>query len=164
MKIRPGLASALLVVVLAAAGQALAAEPAAGTKTAKASPEKPGKSAAVREETAKLLPKLKEGMPADAVRQLLGAPDEVSPMEAPTGKAEVWAYTREISRRREQVVTYPNQQVIVEPQANGPPITRTVLGSPQTIYLEFVLTEKVEVLLFDGRYVVHKVSREERKL
>lgn len=48
-------------------------------------------------------PVLKTGMDAAAIRRLIGAPDEITPMETPEGKAETWNYRRVLDRQTRQV-------------------------------------------------------------
>ncbi len=47
--------------------------------------------------------RLKKGMTAAAVRQIMGDPAEIKPMKAPTGKAETWIYHRTVIGLEEQV-------------------------------------------------------------
>jgi hypothetical protein len=106
---------------------------------------------------------LKQAMAADAVRQIMGQPEEIKPMKAPNGKAEIWVYKRQFNRRVERV------------QIGTIPITTTVVGSDgiarqQTIGedikfgdLHRVTEETVEVLMFNDHYVTHKITRQELK-
>ena len=135
---------------------ALVAAPAAPEKSA------PGaKSAAVAPENPEA--GLKQAMAAEAVRQIMGKPDEIRPMKAPNGKAEIWAYKRTVGERVERV------------EIGSIPVTTTVYGADgkahdqnvgETIQygdLHIVTEELVEVLMFNDHYVTHKVTRQERK-
>ena len=106
---------------------------------------------------------LKQAMGADAVRKILGQPEEIKPLKAPNGKAEIWVYKRQVNRRVERV------------QVGTIPITTTVVGSDGVAHqqtlgedikfadLHRVTEETVEVLMFNDHYVTHKVTRRELK-
>ncbi len=106
---------------------------------------------------------LKQDMPAAAVLQLLGKPDEVRPMKTPTGKAEVWSYTRDLSVRveRVEVPTSPIMTTVVD--SNG--VARQVSSPGPVNYrnLNHTIEETVEVLMFNDRYVTHKITHQERQ-
>jgi hypothetical protein len=68
----------------------------------------PAPAAPATSPTAPLVPggpeaRLKKGMTATAVRQIMGDPAEIKPMKAPTGKAAIWIYHRSIIGMEEQV-------------------------------------------------------------
>ena len=148
------LAVSLLVLLLPGAAAA------APSPSDKATPD--SKPAAVSPDSPESA--LKHAMGADAVRQILGHPEEIKPLKAPNGKAEIWVYKRQVNRRVERV------------QIGTIPIPSTVVGSDgwaahqQTLSedikfadLHCVTEETVEVLMFNDHYVTHKVTRRELK-
>ncbi len=106
---------------------------------------------------------LKPEMPAAAVRELMGKPDEIRPMKTPDGKAEIWAYNREVSIRMEriEVPTAPIVTTLVD--ANGVAHQSQTPGPPEYHNLSHITEETTELLMFNDRYVTHKVSRHERQ-
>lgn len=48
--------------------------------------------------SAKDKPVIEKGMNADMIVQLIGRPDEVSPLKADAGKAETWIYRRKVGQ------------------------------------------------------------------
>ena len=47
---------------------------------------------------------LQKGMTAEAVRNIMGEPAEIKPMQVPAGKAETWIYHRTTSGINQQVM------------------------------------------------------------
>lgn len=47
---------------------------------------------------------LEKDMPADKIIELIGKPEEVTPMESKEGKAETWIYRRKVGTKSTQVV------------------------------------------------------------
>ena len=151
MKTRSILASASIVLLLAAGASAGAAE--ATGRTAPASSPSKGQAPAA----------LKVGATADEVRQLFGKPDEIRPMEAPNGKAEVWVFVKELRTRVERI-GFPS-----------PAITSTVTSADGTTHqfstpgdliyhdVHYVTEETTEVLMFNDHFVAQKASRKERQ-
>jgi hypothetical protein len=119
--------------------------------TAKPKPENP-------------LAELKAGDPAARLKELLGDPVEVRPMKAPSGKAEVWVYVTEISRRMDRIDRSTAEVVINVTEADGSVRQRITPGQVRFEDVHYVTEDVVEVLLFNEHYVLHKVSRLERKL
>jgi hypothetical protein len=68
------------------------AAPAAKDQKAEASSKKPAKQP------------LEKDMPAEKIIELIGKPQEVTPMESKEGKAETWVYRRKIGTKSTQVV------------------------------------------------------------
>ena len=146
------LAASLLALVVNSAGAAAAAadKGAPGAKPAAVAPDGPESA-------------LKQAMPADAVRKIMGAPQEIVPVKAPDGKAEVWVYKREVNRRVERV------------QVGSVPITVTTIGSDGQAHEQTVgetvqygdahlaTEETVQLLMFNDHFVTHKIARREIK-
>ena len=110
------------------------------------------------------LAELKQGMPAAAVQQLLGKPNEVRPMKAPEGKAEVWAFTHELGTHIERL-GFPSADIITYViGGDGKPIEQKVPGPVSYQNVQHISEETVEVLLFNDQYVTHKVSRAVRQV
>ena len=154
MKIRHlFLTAALFVLLLHGAGAASSSTPdniVPGSKPTAVSPDSPESA-------------LRAAMAADTVRHIMGQPEEIKPMKAPSGKAEIWVYKREINRRVDRV------------QVGSTPITISVIGGDgqahqQTIGenvlygdLHHVTVETVELLMFNDHFVTCKVTRQQLK-
>ena len=107
---------------------------------------------------------LKQGMPAAAVKKALGEPAETKPMKAPNGKAEVWVYVREISRRTEQLSATTADVVFNTTESDGS-IRQHVTPGQVTLHdVQYLTEETTEVLMFNDHYLTQKVTRAERKL
>ncbi|MEI6106629.1 MAG: hypothetical protein WCR49_06390 [Opitutae bacterium] len=152
MTIRPLLTLALLVALPPVGRSA----PAATESSAQPKPAAPAGIAALAE--------LKPGLPAKAVRKLLGEPREVRPMKAPDGKAEVWVYTRELGTHIVRI-EFPGPEIITYViGGDGKPIEQKTAGPSRYENVQHVTEERVEVLMFNDQYVVHKTSRNERQI
>jgi hypothetical protein len=145
--------ASLLGLVIDGAGAALPSSPdktTSGSKSVAVAPSNPESA-------------LKKAMPADVVRKIMGTPQEIKPMKAPEGKAEIWVYQRMTNERVEQV------------EIGSVPITISVIGGDgqarqQTVGedikygdLHLATEETVELLMFNDQYVTNKVSRREIK-
>ena len=106
---------------------------------------------------------LKQAMPADLIRKIMGKPSAIRPMKAPDGKAEIWVYTREINERmgREQIGTTP---IMISVADSDGRIRQYTVGE-ETHYgdVHYITVETVELLMFNDQYVTQKVSRREMK-
>ena len=112
---------------------------------------------------------LKWAMSGEAVRQVMGQPDEIRPMKAPQGKAEIWIFTRELNQRVERlpVGSMPIMTTVYEiigschdkkvGQTRDQRIGETIVYGD----LRLSTVETVELLMFNGHFVTHKVSRQE---
>jgi hypothetical protein len=112
---------------------------------------------------------LKWAMPAEAVRQIMGRPDEIKPMNAPKGKAEIWVFTRELNQRVERlpVGAVPIMATTYEidgschdkkmGRAHSQQIGETVVYGD----LHYATLETVEVLMYNEHFVTQKVSRQD---
>jgi hypothetical protein len=107
---------------------------------------------------------LKAGDPAARIKQLLGDPAETRPMKAPSGKAEVWVYVTEIARRVDRIDRSTQDVVVNVTESDGSVRQRITPGQVRFEDVHYVTEDVVEVLLFNQHYVLHKVSRLERKL
>jgi hypothetical protein len=107
---------------------------------------------------------LKPGQTAESVRALLGDPVEIRPLKSPKGKAEVWIYTSEVSRRVDRIDVSTPDVVINVTEADGSVRQRITPGGTRIHDVHYLIEDVSELLLFDDRYVVHKVTRLERKL
>jgi len=107
-----------------------------------------------------LFPKLEKDMSAEVVRQKLGAPAEIKPMDAPTGKAEVWIYHFEKSVGMTQVATGT-----VDIPTFGTGMTGAVTTSAPA--LTYSMADKKSVvtlslLMFNDRLTAQKAMVESR--
>ena len=138
------LGSALPVAALAATENAPNAKPAA---VAPAAPDRG----------------LKKDMPAAEVRKLLGEPAEVRVLKAPSGKAEVWVFVREISHTVDRIPVSTPDIVTSVTDATGHSHTMTVPGETRFQTVHTIVEETTEVLMFNDHFVTGKVSRAKRQ-
>lgn len=106
---------------------------------------------------------LRQGMPAAEVLKIMGKPDDISPMEAPSGKAEVWTYRTRTDKGQTRY------------QINSRPITTTVEGvdgnKRQVVVGEEPIfgTERrtevrtYQILMFNDHLLNDKVTTEEER-
>lgn len=101
---------------------------------------------------------LHKGMTADAVIQAVGRPQEVKPMKAPDGQAEVWTYRRVFRRDTYQVATGV-EEVPAFVWINGP------LGTAKevTYSIRNATTYQVTSLLMFNGQLVHAKQWFERE-
>ncbi len=109
-------------------------------------------------------PALKQGTPAADVKKLLGEPTETKPMKAPNGKAEVWVYVREVSRRTEQLRVSTPDVVINTTESDGTIRQHVTPGQVAFQDVQYLTEETSEVLMFNDHFLAQKTSRSERKL
>ncbi|HLP06601.1 MAG TPA: outer membrane protein assembly factor BamE [Opitutaceae bacterium] len=104
---------------------------------------------------------LKQGMSADQVLKIMGKPTETNPMEAPSGKAEVWIYRtrQELSRERFETATRPITTLVRD--SNGNERTQ-VIGHESTYGVQKrVLVRSYQVLMFNDHLLNEKLQLEE---
>jgi hypothetical protein len=122
-------------------------------------PEAPAKRRAAHP-----LDALKQGDPVAKLRGLLGEPVEARPMKAPSGKAEVWVYLNEVSRRMDRIDRSTSDIVINVTESDGSVRQKITPGQVRFEDVHYVTEDVIEVLLFNDHYVLHKIARRERKL
>ena len=110
------------------------------------------------------LDSLKPGQSADAIKALLGEPGEIRPMDSPKGKAEVWVYLKEVSRRMDRIDVSTPDVVINVTESDGSVRQKITPGLVRFQDVHYLVEDVNEILLFNDQYVVHKVTRRERKL
>jgi hypothetical protein len=120
-----------------------------------ASPEA-AKPAQTRADVDRSMRVLHKGMTAEEVQTAWGAPVKIEPMEAPTGRAEVWTYRfsfvgglRQV-QTSEIVYTRPNPLTGIEETLKEP-----VFSTEQTM-----IDQIVDLLFYDGRLTEWKQERE----
>lgn len=106
---------------------------------------------------------LREAMPADVVRGIMGEPLEIKPMKAPEGKAEIWIFRRQVDVRVERVPIGSIPITVSTIGADGRAHEQTIGENVQYGDLHRATEETVQVLMFNDRYVTHKISRREIK-
>lgn len=106
---------------------------------------------------------LKQAMPAEVVKKIMGQPLQVMPMKAPDGKAEIWIFRREVNAR---VTRVPIGSV---------PITVSSLGSDGKAHQQSIgekiqygdlyqaTEETIQLLMFNDHYLTQKITRREVK-
>ena len=121
-------------------------------------------AAPAKDASANPLDLLKQGDPAAKLKELLGEPLDTKPMKAPSGRAEVWIYAKEISRRLDRIDRSTTDVVISVTEADGSVRQKVTPGQIRFEDVQYVTEDVTEVLLFNGRYLLHKTNRIERKL
>ena len=147
------LASLLLVASLASA---------AGASPA-AAPEKAGADSKPTE-AGKLAPEslLKKGMSLDEVRQVMGKPDEIRPMEVATGKAAIWTYKRQVADKAAYVQVGSKVITITIRGTDGVERQQTVGEEPDFRMQHRITEDLIQLLMFNDHFVEKKVTRQER--
>jgi hypothetical protein len=103
---------------------------------------------------------LKIAMPADAVLQIMGKPESIKEMKAPSGKAEIWTYERQVGDIVEHVqFLTPTSTTLMESGGK----TDTIASGDQIEYRDehHITTDVVEVLMYNDHFLKCKVSRQE---
>ena len=104
-----------------------------------------------------------KGTPAEAVKKLMGAPEEIKPFKSPSGKAEVWVYTREIDHRTIQVQVGSKPITTVERGADGQLHDRVIAEEPLFKMQDVTTQDRVELLMFNDHFLAKKVTRQMRR-
>ncbi len=112
---------------------------------------------------AKEKPVLEKGMPAAMIIQLVGKPDEISPLKSSEGQAETWIYRRKIGQTVHQTAnTQKTIPAMTGFTASGPTIGQAIVPDYR---LKYVRAYQVTALLMlDGRLQLGRqwVSRDEQ--
>jgi len=104
---------------------------------------------------------LRQGMTADAVTALMGKPDSIKPMEAPTGKAEIWAYRNLINTTDRQ---FPASiEALTSQTVDSHGNTQTQQLGTKTVYkIERIRTfRRTSLLMFNGALLNQKSTVEQ---
>ncbi len=106
---------------------------------------------------------LKQGMPAADVIKRMGKPDHIRPMEAPSGKAEVWVYTRQVGNRVARV-GLPTADVMTSYTGADGKMRQSQSPGPLAYHeVNYITEETVEILIFNSHFLTQKTSRAERQ-
>lgn len=99
---------------------------------------------------AKEKPVLEKGMPAAMIVQLVGQPDEITPLKSEEGQAETWIYRRKVGQTVHQTAnTEASIPALTGFTASGPTIGRAIVPDYR---LKYVCAYQVTALLMvDGR-------------
>ena len=141
----------LFILLIGGASVASASTSAKGepkTRLAAASPDGPESA-------------LREAMPADVVRKIMGEPLEIKPMKAPDGKAEIWVFRRQVNIRVERVPIGSIPITVSTIGADGKPHEQTVGENIQYGDMHRATEETVQLLMFNDHYLTHKITRQE---
>ncbi len=105
--------------------------------------------------------RLKKGMSAEEVRRIMGRPTETQPMEAPSGKAEIWVYRtrQELSRERFETGSRPITTLVRD--SNGNERTQIIGHEPIYGMQKRVLVRSYQVLMFNDHMLNEKLQLEE---
>lgn len=147
------------VVVLATA----IALPAFAAKKNEKAPDRAAAQPAAEEKPAGPEARLVKGMPAAEVLKVMGRPADVSPMETPSGKAEIWRYRERVSETSTQVQVGSKPITISQVGADNQIHTITVAEEP--IYkMQMTARDRVVALLvFNDQYLEQKVTFEDSR-
>ncbi len=104
---------------------------------------------------------LKQGMPAEVVRQIMGQPAEVTPMKAKDGKAEIWVYKRSTNVRVERVPVGSTPVTVTSFGSDGKAHEQTIGEKVQYGDLYKATEETIQLLMFNDQYVTQKTSSRE---
>jgi hypothetical protein len=101
---------------------------------------------------------LLKGMTAAQVRQIMGDPAEIHPQPVPKGKVEVWVYRRSTvgPTRQVQIGTKAITDQVMG--ADGVTRTRTLAQDPVFRQEHQLITETIQLLMFDDLYLEQKVT------
>jgi hypothetical protein len=130
--------------------------------SAPASPAPAAPAAAAPEAKAGPEAGLQRGMSAADVKKIMGAPATVQAMEAPSGKAEIWTYTREIESRSAQVQVGSKPITITQTDANNQIHTTTIAEEPIFKMQHVTVVEQVDLLMFNDHFLEKKVTKAKR--
>jgi hypothetical protein len=112
---------------------------------------------------AKEKPVLEKGMPAEVILQLVGKPDEISPLKSGESQAETWIYRRKIGQTVHQTAnTQKTIPAMTGFTASGPTIGQAIVPDYR---LKYVRAYQVTALLMvDGRLQLGRqwVARDEQ--
>ena len=101
---------------------------------------------------------LRQGMPAADVLRIMGKPNTVEPMEAPTGKAEVWSWVTRTPKgqNRYEIGSRP----ITNSSVGADGVSREAVIGQEIIYGTERLTEvrTYQILMFNDHFLNDKVS------
>lgn len=100
--------------------------------------------------------RIKKGMTAAEVREILGAPASVEPGPNQELKSEIWVYNRPVQSTTTQAATTVRQVDAVDP-ISGQNIT-----VPEPVYQTVVvrISETAQLLMIDGKLIEWKTTRE----
>jgi hypothetical protein len=102
---------------------------------------------------------LKKGMTGAELRQALGEPETIAPVEAPEGKAEVWTYHRKDAVGVRQVVTSVRNVPFADPLTGAMRSIQEPIYGQETVYAE----EELKLLLFQDSLIEWKRTRRETR-
>jgi hypothetical protein len=106
---------------------------------------------------------LKQGMKADVVTRIMGAPAEISPMESPSGRAEVWVYRTVTKETTSQIDMTPPPMTVMVKGADGVERPETTT-SPTILRIEARKTVRTtSLLMFNGALLNMKISEQEQR-
>ncbi|HEY4245977.1 MAG TPA: hypothetical protein VGM64_03920 [Lacunisphaera sp.] len=106
---------------------------------------------------------LKKGMTAVMVVKIMGKPGLVRPMKAPDGKAEIWEYHRQIDEHFSHVQV-GSKPIMVDVQEGDGQIHHYQSGeTPVFSDVRYYTEETIQLLMFDDRFLVAKVSSQKMK-
>ena len=105
-----------------------------------------------------MFPVLEKGMTSEVLRQKLGPPAEITPMESPGGKAEVWVYHFEESAGMSQVATGVRMVPTFSMGLGGPITVMTTESVFTMVEKKSVVT--LSLLLFNDRLEAQKAKVE----
>ncbi len=106
---------------------------------------------------------LKKAMSVGEVIKIMGQPRDRTPLKPPTGKAEIWVYSRQISDVSTQVEV--GSKPITDTVVGGDGKARTVVVSSEPIFknAHMITDEEVSLLMFNDHFVQAKITQKRRR-
>jgi hypothetical protein len=105
---------------------------------------------------------LQKWMTADAVRQIMGEPAEIKPMQTTVGKAEVWVYHRTGNSTIQQVQVGTRSTNVTSVGADGMAHLAQTVEEPVFAQQIEIVEETVSLLLFEGKLIEQKTTSQKR--
>lgn len=107
------------------------------------------------------LPVLMQGMTTDMVREKLGAPMEIKPMEVPTGKAEIWVYRIESTVGMTQVATSMKDVPAFTVTPTG--VDTVMIQNPVYTMKEEKMLITLSLLIYNGKLTARRAQAEKHE-
>lgn len=112
---------------------------------------------------AQIVAELKPGMAADEIVKRMGRPQSVTPMNAPTGKAEVWIYREPIGESSAPVLIGSKPVTMVVRGTDGKDVVTTVAEEPVYKMQRRVTVQVVALLMFNDHFLQQKTTEQEER-
>lgn len=112
---------------------------------------------------AQIVAELKQGMSADEILKRMGRPQSVTPMNAPTGKAEVWIYREPLGESSAPVLIGSKPVTMVVRGTDGKDVVTTVAEEPVYKMQRRVTVQVISLLMFNDHFLQQKTTEQEER-